>query len=225
MVLRNEQCWYKDVCTKESCDNCIRFEEMQFLIEHSGIPHSRQKPQKLFAEVDYNQFIELTNIKNNIVSFVEGGSNLYICSKETGNGKTSWAIKILLKYFDEIWAGNGFRVRGYFIHVPSMLNMLKDFGNEKLSMFRETLSKVDLLVWDDIAATKMSDYDLGQFTIILDERINEGKSNIFTSNITEMSELQKMMGDRLTSRIWHCSRIIEFKGKDRRAYGSTADTE
>ena len=225
MVLRNEKCWYKEVCTKESCDNCIRFEEMQFLIEHSGIPVNRQKPQKLFAEVDYNQFIQLTDIKNNIASFVDGGSNLYICSKETGNGKTSWAIKILLKYFNDIWAGNGFRIRGYFIHVPGMLTTLKDFGNAYMTDFRDTLGKVDLLVWDDIAATKMSDYDLGQLTVILDARINEGKSNIFTSNITEISELQKILGDRLTSRIWNCSRIIEFKGKDRRAYGSTSNTE
>lgn len=225
MVLRNEKCWYKEVCTKDSCDNCIRFEEMQYLMNHSGIPTNRQKPQKLFAEVDYEQFIELTHIKSHIVDFVDMGNNLYICSKETGNGKTSWAIKILLKYFDEIWAGNGFNIRGYFIHVPTLLTFLKDFGNPDMQEMRNTIIKTDLLVWDDIAATKMSDYDLSQVTILLDGRINEGKSNIFTSNLTEVSELQKMLGDRLTSRIWNCSKIIEFKGKDRRAYGSTSDTE
>ena len=125
---RKTDCWYKKVCAYESCVNCIRYAEMKYLIENSGIPKVRQKPIMLDAGVDYDKFITLANIKDNIADYVEiGDFNLYICSKETGNGKTSWAIKILLKYFDQRWAGNGFRKIGYFQHVPTLLNTLKDF--------------------------------------------------------------------------------------------------
>lgn len=211
---RKVDCWYKNVCSFDTCVNCIRYAEMKYLMTHSGIPKSRQKPQMLDAGVDYDAFVSLALIKDNILQFVERGDNLYICSNETGNGKTSWAIKILLKYFDRIWPGNGFKVRGYFQHVPMFFNTLKDFSNNHDAL-KNTLENADLVVWDDIAASKLSDYDINQLLIYLDKRIIEGKSNIFTGNITSRDKLTKVLGSRLASRIWS-STVIELKGKDRR---------
>lgn len=217
---RKQDCWYKNVCSYESCINCIRYSEMKYLIENSGIPKGKQKPQELEAGIDYDKFLTLANIKDYILDYVDiGDFNVYICSRETGNGKTSWAIKILLKYFDQIWAGNGFRVRGMFVHVPTLLSKLKDFNNPLLKSYRDNLSNADLIIWDDIAAAKLSDYDISQLLIILDERITFGKANIYTGNITTKEGLEKAVGGRLASRIWNCSQVIEFKGKDRR-YGS-----
>ena len=34
----NEKCWYKEVCLYRKCTGCLRFLEMNYLIEHSGIP-------------------------------------------------------------------------------------------------------------------------------------------------------------------------------------------
>lgn len=211
---RKVDCWYKNVCSFDTCVNCIRYAEMKYLMTHSGIPKSRQKPQMLDAGVDYDAFVSLALIKDDILQFVERGDNLYICSNETGNGKTSWAIKILLKYFDRIWPGNGFKVRGYFQHVPMFFNTLKDFSNNHDAL-KNTLENADLVVWDDIAASKLSDYDINQLLIYLDKRIIEGKSNIFTGNITSRDKLTKVLGSRLASRIWSSS-VIELKGKDRR---------
>ena len=209
-------CWYKDVCSYDSCVSCIRYSEMKYLIDNSGIPIVRQKPQMLDAGIDYNQFVILNGVKNKIAELVENGDfNLYICSKETGNGKTSWAIKILLKYFDQIWAGNGFRVRGYFQHVPTLLNTLKDFSNNH-SVLKNTLENADLVVWDDIAASKLSDYDISQLLIIIDSRISNGKANIYTGNLITESALTTALGSRLSSRIWNTSTVVEFRGKDRR---------
>jgi DNA replication protein DnaC len=147
---------------------------------------------------------------------VDNGESLYIFSEYTGNGKTSWAIKLLLKYFDSIWAGNGFRVRGYFQHVPTLFNVLKDFSKSH-EVLKNTLETVDLVVWDDIAAAKLSDYDIQQLLIIIDSRVSEGLANIFTGNLISHEALQKAVGDRLASRIWHTSTLVEFKGKDRRS--------
>lgn len=211
---RKEDCWYKKVCSFDSCVNCIRYVEMKYLMNNSGIPKARQKPQLLDAGIDYDAFVSLALIKDNILQFVERGDNLYICSNETGNGKTSWAVKILLKYFDRVWPGNGFKVRGYFQHVPMLFNTLKDFSNNHDAL-KNTLENADLVVWDDIAASKLSDYDINQLLIYLDKRIIENKSNIFTGNLTSRDKLTKVLGSRLASRIWS-STVIELKGKDRR---------
>lgn len=212
---RKLDCWYKNVCTYDNCVNCIRYSEMHYLIDKSGIPKNRQKPISLEAGGDYKAFCELAEIKDHIYELTETDFNLYICSKETGNGKTSWAIKILMKYFDDIWAGNGFRVRGYFQHVPTLLNTLKNFNSDHNAL-KTILETVDIVVWDDIASAKLSDYDIQQLLILIDQRIMDCKTNIYTGNLVTYNALEKALGSRLASRIWNCSKVVEFCGKDRR---------
>ena len=216
MVLRNEDCWYRDACTYDQCVNCIRYSEMKYLMDNSGLPKKKQCPIQLDGSRDPKAFKLLADIKDDIFNFVSNGESLYIFSEYTGNGKTSWSIKLLLKYFDCIWAGNGFRVRGYFQHVPTLFNTLKDFSKSHEAL-KNTLETADIVVWDDIASTKLSDYDIQQLLIIIDSRVSEGLSNIYTGNITSHEALTKAVGDRLSSRIWNLSTLVEFKGKDRRA--------
>ena len=219
---RNSECWYKDVCLADvsECPNCIKFLEMQYLMEHSNLPKAKQCPQQLIApECDTDAYRQLAEIKSNILDFVNDGRNLYITSACTGNGKTSWAIKLLLKYFDEIWAGNGFNVRGLFVSVPLFLLKSKDF--KTTDTIFETLKKnmyvADLVVWDDIASTNMSKYDYSQLLACIDMRILEGKSNIFTGNFDTKEELEECMGQKLASRIYGANTdIITFKGGDMR---------
>lgn len=216
MVLRKDDCWYKNVCTYDQCVNCIRYSEMKYLMENSGLPKKKQVPVKLDGGRDKLAFHLLADIKDDILRFVEKGESLYIYSEYTGNGKTSWAIKLLLKYFDTIWAGNGFRVRGYFQHVPMLFNTLKDFSKSHEAL-KSTLETVDLVVWDDIASTKLSDFDRQQLLTLIDTRVSCGLSNIYTGNLTTQSALELAVGDRLASRIWNMSTLVEFKGKDRRS--------
>ena len=214
--MKKQECWYKDVCTYDSCTNCIRYVEMKYLLDTSGIPKSRQYPQELIADVDLNAYRKLADIKLDIVEFVESGSNLFICSQNTGNGKTSWAIKLMLRYFNEIWAGNGFRARGLFVNVPTLLLQLKNFDNPLPEEFKQHLMDVDLVIWDEIASTSISNYDYSNLLMFLDYRILNDKSNIFTSNAVTKDELEKNVGAKLASRIWNTSEVIEFRGKDRR---------
>ena len=217
MVLRKEDCWYREVCTYEPCTNCIRYVEMKYLMEHSGLSKKRQRPIKLKATQDTVAFKLLNEIRSDIVNFVENGESLYIYGENTGNGKTSWSIKLLLRYFDQIWAGNGFRQRGYFISVPAFLNQVKNFSDEHgRQKLINTLNTVDLVVWDDIASTKLSDYDIQQLLTIIDRRIADGLANIYNGNLTSHDAVANALGSRLASRIWNTSTLVEFKGKDRR---------
>ena len=186
-------------------------------MDNSGLSKKRQQPIQLDGSKDPKAFQLLAEIKDDIVNFVDNGESLYIFSEYTGNGKTSWAIKLLLKYFDSIWAGNGFRIRGMFVHVPTMLSKIKNFDDPLLKSYKENLSNADVIIWDDIASTKLSDFDRNQLLLFIDQRVSEGLSNIYTGNITSQQALENAVGDRLASRIWNMSTLVEFKGKDRRA--------
>ena len=101
--------------------------------------------------------------------------------------------------------------------TESQRNQVKNISDEKVRQkLIKTLSTVDLVVWDDIASTKLSDYDIQQLLTIIDQRIADGLSNIYNGNLTSHEAVANALGDRLASRIWNTSTLVEFKGKDRR---------
>jgi DNA replication protein DnaC len=193
---------------------------MKWQMEHSGLPEAKQRPISLYLTDDNSgdrkAFNRLAEIRKYIVDFVSVGNNLYICSKWTGNGKTSWAIKMLHTYFHYTAEGNYGNLKGMFVSTPGLLLKLKDFNNPVPKSYKDSLESVDLVIWDDIAVNGISAYDYTQLFTIIDNRILAEKSNIFTSNVVSEEELCKVFGARLTSRIMYSSEIVELKGKDMR---------
>ena len=214
--MSHSDCWYINVCQAECDSSCIRYHEMKALIDNSGIPEAKQKPIPLNTDEDYDEYVRLADIKDSIVDFVNDGGNVYIASRNTGNGKTSWAIKLLLKYFDEIWAGNGFKTRGLFIHVPTLLLQLKNFQTPLSEEYKNNIMNADIVIWDEMASTSISAYDYSNLLMFIENRIITEKSNIFTSNCVSKKELEDVIGVKLASRIYNTSEIVIFKGKDRR---------
>lgn len=224
--MKNTECMYQSACSKFDDDacypKCIRFEEMRSLLEQSCLPRIKWKPVSLSPDdCDYDAFCELADIKDNIVDFVNNGKSLYLYSSHTGNGKTTWSVKLLLKYFDTICIGNGFRCRGLFIHTPTFLSELKNFNSNnvesklELDRIKRLLPTVDIVIWDDVASTYLSNYDHSQLITFIDQRVFANKCNIFTGNLDSVA-LQKAFGARLTSRIWNASNRIVLKGQDKR---------
>ena len=217
----NKKCWYLEVCSKvgKECYMCRKFLEMSYLMENSWLPKNRQTiPPKLKPTTSHDKemFLELNDIRMSIDEFVRDGKNLYITSNCTGNGKTTWAIKLLLKYFEKVWDGNGLKVRGIFAHVPTLILRLKNFDNKLPTKDYENLKECDLVIWDDIAFTNLTSYDYTQLMALIDYRMLAGKSNIYTSNIPKFENLEEIIGNRLASRIYNASEIIEFDGGDNR---------
>ena len=87
-------CWYENVCstvTNNCRTGCIRYLEMLHLCEQSNIPENRWYPITMSPDkCDYDAFCDLADIKDEIGNFVKRGSNLYLYSTKTGNGKTTW---------------------------------------------------------------------------------------------------------------------------------------
>lgn len=217
---RSSDCWYNKTCTDDNCNNCLTYIQMKYQFDNCGLPKSKYMPIELYVDdfnkVDEQAYYRLADIRKGIVEFVNDGKNLYICSKNTGNGKTSWAVKMLQTYFHYTAIGNYEHLKGMFVSVAELLLRLKDFNNPLPKNYRDNLENVDLVIWDDIALTSISQYDYLQLYSIINNRMFANKSNIFTSNCTTSAKLDELVGAKLSSRIWNTSEIIEFKGGDAR---------
>lgn len=221
MFTRNS-CVFHEACKKEYCsESCIRFTEFDCLLRNANIPVNRVMPSKLKLrpeDVDLEAFYTLADIKDKIVEFVQNGNNLYLYSNHCGNGKTTWALKLIMRYFNEIWLGNGYKPRGLFINVPTFMNDLRNNisqKSDKVEKMKRLISEVDVVIWDDIGAVNIKEFDHLVLLSYIDQRIVECKANIYTGNLSA-NQLEKTVGQRLFSRIWNNSTRIELKGSDRR---------
>ena len=219
--MKPEECWYLGVCPKspDGCSNtCLRYSEMLSLVQQSNIPPSKWVPLKLRPGKDRSAFIRLQEIKDDIENWTKKGGNLYIYSDTFGNGKTSWAIKLMLAYFNKVWAGNGFRRRGIFVSVPEFIDRNREIINnrdEEFVKIREDLLKCDLVIWDDISSIKLTDFNHAILFNYIDARMLANKANIFTGNV-DYEGMVKNLGGRLASRIWNGSEIVQFVDQDKR---------
>ena len=212
-------CWYERGCGKQfpGCKKtCHRYLEMNCLITNCGMKNAAKFLKTLVPpKIDVPKFKKLMEIKENIVPFVEEGRNLYIGAVNLQTGKTTWSLKILYKYFDEIWVGNGFRVRGYFLHVPELLNKLKDYTYKDTLEYKiidKYLNTCDIVVWDDITSMQLTTYEQSILNMYIDKRQMEDKSNIFNGTYYEDEEMEKMIGSKLTARLNNAQRVI-LQGK------------
>jgi DNA replication protein DnaC len=153
-----------------------------------------------------------------IEDIVKAGKNIYIHSSSCGNGKTSWALRIVESYFDKIWYSSEMECRALFISVPQFLLALKANIAEKndyVQYIKDNVLTADIIIWDDIATKDSTVFEAENLLSMIDSRINAGKTNIFTSNLTD-EEIHKALGDRLASRICNLSYNVELHGLDKR---------
>lgn len=219
--MKVEDCWYLGVCPKSphGCSNtCLRYIEMLNLVQKSNIPESKWVPLKLRPGRDREAFIRLQQIKDNIEEWTKQGGSLYIYSDTFGNGKTSWSIKLMLAYFNAIWAGNGFRTRGIFVSVPEFMDRSREIINNRDDDFvkiRDSLIDCDLVIWDDITSIKLTDFNHALLLNYIDARGLANKANIFTGNV-DYEGMVKNLGSRLSSRVWNASEVVQFVDPDKR---------
>ena len=165
-------------------------------------------------------FDRLFNIKDKVEKFVNEGHNLVIYSRKCGNGKTSWACKIALNYIDSYSSNYAITAPVIFVNAAEYINRKKAMISDRsivdeMNQLDHDLYNADLVVWDDIATKALSEYDMEQLYVFINNRIANMKSNIFTSNCS-YSDMPKIMGDRLGSRIVNNSITIELDGNDNR---------
>lgn len=214
-----QSCWYKRICTEQCSENCIRYKLMYSLFKQSNLPEALWDYKELIChEKDLQVYKKLQAKSDAILNFIEAGNNLYIYSENCGNGKTTWAVRLMYSYFDKIWHKSCFDCKALFVSVPKFLYNCKRSISQDVKGFEELcnlISEVDLVIWDDIGEMKASDYEHQILFQYIDDRINSKKSNIYTSNKNK-EQLEDVLGVRLASRIYNCSECIEFLEEDKR---------
>lgn len=79
----------------------------------------------------------------------------------------------------------------------------------------EVMLRCELLLYDDIGVSDVTESYLRDFTFIIDERANKWLPTIFTTNLTK-KELEERLNVRIVSRILLNTDVVVFKWEDKR---------
>lgn len=235
-MITSKDCWMKDTCKKyqnvnKECECrdgdvfCIKLFKLDQLYDLSLLTEKQRIriPLRIDADgTDRQAFERLSAIESDGVKhFVESGNNLYIYSSNVGNGKTTWAIRLIQSYLTNVWYKCDIDCKALFISVPKYLIAMKDNisePDEYAQHIKKYVYSADLVVFDDIATKSATQFEHEMLFNMIDARVNLGKSNVFTSNM-DYAGLVNTVGERIASRIFNTSEKVRFDGKDKRALG------
>jgi DNA replication protein DnaC len=132
---------------------------------------------------------------------------------DVGTGKTSLAMLISKSAVE---AGRSVAIYS----VPQLLADIKatyedGSGSSYLDLFRR-LSRVDLLHLDDLGAEKRTEWVLEQLYAIVNERWQEQRSIVVTTNLDNRDQLREQVGARTVSRLSEMCATIPIMGPDLR---------
>lgn len=213
------KCWYEGTCQKRDaicnnlsdCDNCTRYLQMKLQTEMANIPGELPIDHRLDeTKRDLQAYITLKQF--DVQSFVVNGGSLVIESENTGNGKTTWAKKLLLRYM----AKKVGRINtGYFLNLPIALSEVKEAISTKENLpYLRIFSTVRLLVVDEVGDKPLSEFEERWLLRMLSERERTGLATIYTLNSSP--NLMEILGKRLYSRIYVKSQKIVLVESDKR---------
>lgn len=181
-----------------------------------NIPKSMRGELPLKSGNDLKKYEYLDYVKTNIEEFIENGCNLYIYSPYLGNGKTSWAVKLLNQHIKNVCeSGNtDTDLVGLFVNVDKFL--VTQVKPLKINQsYIKLCQQVDLLVLDDIGATQLSSLEEQVLRSIIDTRLINGKSTIYTSSAID-DTLYHVAGDRIANKVLESCTIVEFTNRSLR---------
>lgn len=135
-MIETKNCFIKDQCKKykrcKDCDSesfCIKLYKINELYDLALLSDSQKKRLTLKLDTsmrDRDAFSRLKSIEDSIENFVLDGKNLYLHSSISGNGKTSWSVRLIQAYINSIWYKSDLTCKALFINVPRFLLALKD---------------------------------------------------------------------------------------------------
>lgn len=220
------KCYAAGYCKLYNTDKCTNICDFKIVLDAlyslSNIPKRYRQDIPLRPEkADLESFHYLKNYKDHIGTKVEEGQWLYLFSRNSGNGKTSWSCKFVSEYFRYLLRTRDFQIenRALYLNTNIFLEQLRNSFDDKDTNIHTLLDrayKCDLLILDDIGVERGTPWTQERLYDLLNTRYNECKCTIFTSNLGP-TEIEDKLGTRIVSRI-RSSKIVELKGNDRRGY-------
>lgn len=214
------ECWFEKRCLRKDticnnlkeCNNCTRYLQMKLQTEMANIPGEFPIEHRLDeTKRDLQAYITLKNL--DVQDFVVNGKSLVIESPNCGNGKTTWAKKLLLRYM----AKKVGRINtGYFINLPIAFAEVKEaITSKEVLPYKRIFSTVRLLVVDEVGSKPLSEFEENWLLRMISEREKvQGLATIYTLNSSP--NLKEILGKRLYSRIYNKSTHVVFEEGDKR---------
>lgn len=198
----------------------LRLAVQQDLLEDSGLPEIYWEEVKMnVPDSDVGAYNRLVEVKDNIMSISEPNldmKNLLICSNKTGNGKTSWAIKILQYFIFKSAQQYPNEENGFFVPVTEFVLASKEYDNYHRKKYWDMLNMIEksrVVVFDDIGAGEYSRAEYMALLSAIEGRVFRKQYCIFTSNFTEKNNvIVKKLGERLADRVFETSEKIILNG-------------
>jgi DNA replication protein DnaC len=182
----------------------------------SGIPKRFQGvsfDRKPVCDLDPMVLRHVREFVRRIGEAVDEGRGLWFYG-DVGTGKTSLAMLVSKAALEQ-----GRSVAIY--SVPRLLAEIKetfdrDRADSYMQLFRR-LCAVNLLHLDDLGAERTTDWVLEQLYSIVNERWQERRSIVVTTNLMSLDELREQLGARTVSRLTEiCGDPIPIMGPDLR---------
>lgn len=138
-----------------------------------------------------------------------------------GVGKTHLAVAILRELIER------YQVRGLFYQFGALLRQIQDSYNpvsqsSELSVL-EPVFEADVLVLDELGASKPTDWVRDTMMQIINNRYNEKRLTIFTTNYSDSRKnekegeiLEDRIGVPLRSRLYEMCKTVVIEGEDYR---------
>jgi DNA replication protein DnaC len=136
---------------------------------------------------------------------------------DVGTGKTSLAMLVSKATLE---AGRSVAIYSMPRLLADIKETYEDRSERSYMQLFERLCSVDLLHIDDLGAEKRTEWVLEQVYAIVNERWQEKKSMIVTTNLLEPDELRAQIGERTVSRVTEMCVQIPIMGRDRREAAS-----
>jgi len=156
---------------------------------------------------------EVRRFIDDIQGNIQAGRGLWF-QGDVGTGKTSLAMLVSRSAIE---AGRSVAIYS----VPRLLADIKETyedasGSSYTQLFRR-LCAVDLLHLDDLGAEKRTEWVLEQLYSIVNERWQNERSIVVTTNLIDLEELREQVGQRTVSRLTEiCGTALPIMGPDLR---------
>jgi DNA replication protein DnaC len=214
--------WDFDRCVSEKCEEKRKQERIKREIENEKweeeeskrIAQERFHKGKLSAGfLPIHEKMRFTNQERKIwEKWIDSpDSNLFIVGK-TGSGKTHLAISLAWEMFMKNYDVKILRMPDLILNLRSFL---KQDDIDELQCLKAIVNH-EILVFDDFGIEKQSEWTLQTIWWLIDTWMcDEKKGLIITSNFP-ISEIEKLVDDRIASRITAICKVVKLNYSDRR---------
>ncbi len=166
-----------------------------------------------YFEYDKDVYENMSDVfafcKNYAETFSSKSENLMLIGN-TGLGKTHLSTAIAGKVIE----------RGFDVCYDTATNVFTSFENErfgkessKFATPTERYFSCDLLIIDDVGTEAVTQFTISALYNLINTRAINEKQIMLSTNLT-LEEMKKKYGDRIASRLFGESIVLQFTGKD-----------